>query len=115
MEKSSRSQTGTLDKPVLFLLERFPVPDKERVWLELYAPHAREVLVAGSFNCWQTSATPLQKRAGGRWTVELMLASGWHEYRFIVDGQWADDPWSPACVLNPFGGWNGLLRVGLQT
>ncbi len=99
-------------QPVALLLERFPAPDEEQVRLGLYAPDAQAVFVAGSFNGWQPSATPLQKQADGRWVIELVLAPGRYEYRFFVDGRWADDPLSPAFVSNPFGGLNCVLLAG---
>ena len=37
-------------KPIRLLLERFPDPNKEFVLLQLYAPQAETVFVAGSFN-----------------------------------------------------------------
>jgi 1,4-alpha-glucan branching enzyme len=102
-------KNGTTARPVLLLLERFPAPDKSRVCLELYAPDAQVVFVAGSFNDWQPGAMPLQKREGDRWAVELTLDPGRYEYRFVVDGRWTDDPLSPAYVSNPFDGLNCVL------
>ena len=96
-------------RPVLLLLERFPAPDKSRVCLELYAPNAQRVFVAGSFNDWQPGAMPLQKGEGDRWAVELTLDPGRYEYRFVVDGRWTDDPLSPAYASNPFDGLNCVL------
>jgi hypothetical protein len=107
-------KTGAIAKPVRLLLERFPNPDEGRVCLGLYAPAAQAVFVAGSFNGWQPSAMPLQKQANGRWLVELTLEPGRHEYRFVVDGQWTDDPLSPAYVSNPFGGLNGVLMAAIR-
>jgi hypothetical protein len=99
-------------KAVPLLLERFPQPDKEWICLGLHAPDAQEVFVAGSFNGWQGSAMPLQKQDGGHWVVELALAPGRYEYRFLVDGRWTDDPMAPAYVSNPFGGRNCVLLAG---
>jgi len=107
-------QTEAAARPIRLLLERFPLPDKRRICLGLYAPDAQEVFVAGSFNGWQSSAMPLEKQASGRWVVELMIEPGRHEYRFIVDGQWTDDPLCSAFVSNPFGSLNCVLRAALQ-
>jgi 1,4-alpha-glucan branching enzyme len=106
-------KTETTIKPVGLLLERFPNQDKKRTCLELFAPDANVVFVAGSFNGWHPSAMPLQKQAGDRWVVELMLDPGRYENRFIVDGRWTDDPLSSAYVSNPFEGLNCVLEVGL--
>ena len=116
LKKDLTERSGTARKepakPVALLLEHFPGPEMERVCLEVFYPGANGVFIAGSFNDWHPSAIPLQPQGGGRWAVDLMLKRGRYEYRFIVDGQWMDDPLSPAYVSNPFGGLNGVLAVG---
>jgi len=107
-------RTEAAVRQVRLLPERFPNPDKERICLGLYAPDAQAVFVAGSFNGWQPSAMPLRKQTDGRWIIELTLEPGRHEYRFIVDGQWTDDPLSSAFVSNPFGGLNYVLVAAIQ-
>lgn len=99
------------EQRVPLLLEHFPGPDRERVSFSFYAPGAREVWLAGSFNDWRPGATPLTNQ-DGRWTIELELRRGRHEYRFLVDGSWTDDPLAAAFVPNPFGTLNCLLLVG---
>lgn len=79
----------------------------------LLAPQAREVMVAGNFNSWRPDATPLKDTGDGKWVVCLMLRSGQYEYRFIVDGQWSEDPQAAQRVANPYGGFNSVLIVPL--
>jgi len=79
--------------------------------LKLAHPKAREVFIAGSFNDWQLAATPLRSVGDGNWIAELALPPGRYEYRFVVDGQWVDDPAASATVPNPFGGLNAVLEV----
>jgi AMP-activated protein kinase-like protein len=43
-----------------------------------------------------------------------MLKSGQYEYRFVVDGIWSDDPQARQSVANPHGGFNSVLKVGLD-
>ena len=74
-------------------------------------PTARKVFVAGNFNDWRVDATPLQKAEEGEWVLNLALRPGTYEYRFVVDGQWCDDPLAKERVKNPHGGWNAVLRV----
>jgi 5'-AMP-activated protein kinase regulatory beta subunit len=107
-------KTGVIARQVPLLLERFPHAEQKRICLGLYAPEAQAVFVAGTFNGWQPSAKPLQKQNDGRWVVELVLEPGRYEYRFVVDGQWTDDPLSPAYVSNPFGGLNCVLVAAIQ-
>jgi 1,4-alpha-glucan branching enzyme len=96
------------------LLERNPIPHEERISLELYAPEAQAVFVAGTFNNWQLSTMPLQRQFCDRWVAELKLGPGMYEYRFIVDGEWRNDPWSRAYVANAFGGLNCILLVAIR-
>jgi 1,4-alpha-glucan branching enzyme len=74
-------------------------------------PGAGQVSVAGSFNDWQPSAAPLKNLGDGHWRLDLTLHPGRYEYRFIVDGNWADDPLGRAFVENPFGTRNCVLLV----
>ncbi len=70
------------------------------------APEALAVQLVGDFTQWQDRPINLQKDADGVWRATVKLPPGEHHYRFLVDGQWRDDP---ECVLrepNPFGGEN---------
>lgn len=73
-------------------------------------PEATRVFIAGSFNDWGRS-TPLAHTGRGIWAVELLLPPGRYEYRFIVDGQWVDDPNAVEATPSPFGGMNGVFVV----
>lgn len=81
------------------------------VHLECQAPEAKAVFVAGTFNDWQPDTMPLQQETSGFWTIDLELAPGVHEYRFVVDGSWCSDPGATETTPNPFGGENAVLRV----
>jgi Glycogen recognition site of AMP-activated protein kinase len=78
---------------------------------ELFAPAAAAVSLAGSFNDWNPTATPMQRQNEGSWTKELMLPSGHYQYRFVMDGQWMEDPKAKDYVPNPYGGCNSVLHV----
>lgn len=82
-----------------------------RVHLELIIAEAREVFVSGSFNGWHLQATPMIAQDKGLWVTELVLPPGRYEYRFLVDGQWTDDPQAKEKVFNPYGGQNAVLMV----
>jgi len=74
-----------------------------RVW----APNATSVSVAGSFNSWSTTATPLASESGGNWSVDLGAASVGDQYQFIINGTlWRIDPWARQ-VTNSIG--NGII------
>jgi 1,4-alpha-glucan branching enzyme len=80
------------------------------VEFRLHAPQASSVVVAGSFNNWDTQKTRLQ-RDGDAWKSNIPLAPGRYEYRFIVDGEWITDPNCKECVRNDYGSTNSVLVV----
>jgi AMP-activated protein kinase-like protein len=86
--------------------------DSVLVRFVLYAPGARRVAVAGTFNQWDRSAAPLVPAGtSGVWTTTLALPVGQHQYAFVVDGErWVADPGAPA-VDDGFGRRNSLMAV----
>lgn len=86
------------------------------VTFRLYAPDAKSVHLAGTFNNWSTTATPMQgPDANGYWTVTLTLANGRYEYKFVVDGgKWLEDPQGMDRAPDGFGGFNSVVYVGVQ-
>lgn len=86
-------------------------PAFQSVTLRLVREGASVAAVAGSFNDWQPDRTALQRHAEGWWEAELTLLPGDYEYRFVVDGEWIDDPLATRHVPNPFGGENAVLHV----
>ena len=86
--------------------------DSVLVRFVLYAPGARRVAVAGTFNQWDRSAAPLiPAGTSGVWTTTLALPVGQHQYAFVVDGaRWVVDPAAPA-VNDGFGRRNSVVAV----
>ena len=72
----------------------------------LLAPDASSVQLAGEFTQWQERPISLQKDADGIWRATVKLPPGEHHYRFLVDGEWRDDPECTLRAPNPFGGEN---------
>lgn len=79
------------------------------------APTAHSVLLAGDFTRWLKHPIPLFKQANGTWTTTTPLAPGTYHYRFLVDGEWCDDPNCTLRVKNPFGTQNAVVQVGPKT
>jgi 1,4-alpha-glucan branching enzyme len=77
----------------------------------LTAPTATSVLLAGDFTHWQKRPIPMTKATGDLWQATVDLGPGTHRYRFIVDGQWRDDPDCTLRVPNPFGTEDGVRNV----
>ena len=74
-------------------------------------PAALSVLLVGDFTQWQAKAIPMHKGKDGIWTAGLELSPGKHTYRFIVDGEWRDDPECTLRVANAYGGQNMVRQV----
>lgn len=81
------------------------------VCLRLTHPAAQQVCVAGSFNDWHPTVTPMLRLDDGQWAKELALPPGRYEYRFVVDGEWVDDPAATELIPNTFGTANAVLVV----
>ncbi len=75
------------------------------------APGATSVMLVGDFTHWQKHPISLHKQPDGIWRVTLPLVPGEHHYRFLVDGEWRDDPECPVRVSNPFGSQDSVAVV----
>ena len=76
-----------------------------------FKPEARQVYLVGAFNSWDPRATPLSRDSLGDWSIEIELPTGEHRYRFVVDGEWRDDPTAQQTEKNPFGGFDSIMVV----
>ena len=76
-----------------------------------YDPAAFSVSVAGSFNNWDVNATPLVKDEEGTWRVVVQLEPGDYEYKFLVDGEWKEDPQNDQSRPNGFGSYNNVVNL----
>lgn len=86
------------------------ISTKKKETFALAAPEAKSVMVAGDFTGWELSPKNLKRTKNGSWQMQVNLEPGRYEYRFIVDGQWVDDPQCAERAPNPFGGCN-CVRV----
>lgn len=84
---------------------------RRKVTLSLEAPMAKEVVLMGDFNNWNSETHPMKKGPGGVWKKTLMLLPGRYEYKFLVDGQWYHDPENSDFCFTSLGTCNNLLFV----
>ncbi|MDF1614889.1 isoamylase early set domain-containing protein [Desulfurivibrio dismutans] len=77
----------------------------------LMAPDAAEVYVVGDFNDWKNGSDKMRKLKSGLHKKSKKLKPGRYEYRFVVDGQWLNDPACDQRCANPFGGENSVIEV----
>jgi 1,4-alpha-glucan branching enzyme len=71
-----------------------------RVW----APFATSVAVAGEFNGWSATATPLASETGGCWSADVPGATAGQHYNYvIVNGAtlWRNDPYAEQIWNDP--------------
>jgi 1,4-alpha-glucan branching enzyme len=83
----------------------------KKIDFEYFAPQAKQVQLAGTFNDWNPSRTELKKDRSGTWRITLLLAPGKYEYRYLVDQSWQNDQRPVECVPNVFGTWNCVVEV----
>lgn len=82
---------------------------KKSATFMLDAPESHAVAIAGSFNNWE--AQVMARGRDGVWRITLQLGPGTHQYKFLVDAEWREDPNNPRKVPNEFGGMNSICEV----
>ncbi len=83
----------------------------QSIAFQLTAPAASSVWLAADFTEWEKAPINLTRLADGTWQTAVALIPGRYAYRFIVDGQWQDDPDCPQWEANPFGSINAVIEV----
>jgi 1,4-alpha-glucan branching enzyme len=87
------------------------LPRMDETIFQLQAPEAKEVYLAGDFNNWALDESSRMKLDNGTWKMKVNLASGKYRYRFVIDGNWTEDPVNPLKETNPFGSTDSLIEV----
>ena len=85
--------------------------EKRRITFKLEASEAKEAILVGDFNRWDEKKHIMKRDRKGRWTKIVTLSPGSYEYKFLVDGQWHNDPSNDEIVPNSFGTVNNILTV----
>ncbi|MFH1847839.1 MAG: isoamylase early set domain-containing protein [Candidatus Omnitrophota bacterium] len=84
---------------------------EKRIKFVLDAPEANEVWLAGDFNNWDYRAMALKKdRRTSRWGANIALKPGRYEYKFVVDGNWINDPNNANKVVSALGTENSVIE-----
>jgi 1,4-alpha-glucan branching enzyme len=81
----------------------------KKVTFSIHAPQANEVLIAGDFNNWEPKTR--LKKSKATWQKDITLKPGKYEYKFVVDGNWVNDPANDCCAWNSFGTQNSVIEV----
>ncbi len=92
-----------------------PVGPPREVVVRFKDAAAGDVRIAGDFNGWVPDrgvrsliASEGQTRV---WTKVLTLEPGTYQYRYVVDGEWREDPSNPQTAPGPTGQPNSILNV----
>ncbi len=73
---------------------------------------AASVMIAGDFNSWSASSTPMEKQADGSFAVDLTLAPGAYAYKFVEGGAWRCDAEQPMVQCKDAQEWTGDCPSG---
>ena len=84
---------------------------QKKVTFSLEAAEAKEVVLMGDFNNWNPKTHPMKKEKNGRWNKTVKLSPGKYEYKFLVDGNWVQDPQNNQTCLNSFGTQNNVYNL----
>jgi chromosome partitioning protein len=85
-----------------------PAVTPDGVTFTIEAPAASHVQLAGDFNDWSPDGSDMEA-VGLVWKKTLKLPPGRYRYRYVIDGQWHNDPHNAAVEPSPFGGLDSVL------
>jgi 1,4-alpha-glucan branching enzyme len=102
---------GKAKKAVKKEAKELPKKTLKNVEFTFLSPKATKVLLAGAFNSWDTQTLLMKKNKEGVWKIEINLAPGSYEYKFLADGVWVENVSGIETVPNPFGTRNFLILV----
>jgi 1,4-alpha-glucan branching enzyme len=90
-----------------------PVSTSSGVRFVMTHDRARAVAVAGTFNEWSATATPLARGATpGVWTATVPLPPGDQRFMYVIDGsEWLSPPHADEYEDDGFGAKNGVISV----
>ena len=76
------------------------------------APDAKAVYLAGEMTDWDAGKVAMQRDERGTWHAALDLEPGQWLYKFVVDGQWVQDPGTDDHDADGQGGQHSFVFVG---
>jgi 1,4-alpha-glucan branching enzyme len=84
---------------------------KRKVMFSMNSSNAEEVILMGNFNNWDPKKHVMKKDRKGMWVKAVIIPPGKYEYKFLVDGQWKEDPQNDQTCLNCFGTYNNVFNL----
>ncbi len=90
---------------MFLILSQFSIEGGEVIFF-LEDKGYKEVMIAGSFTGWEKK--PCMKE-GNLWKARFKLLPGVHVYKYILDGEWKEDPKNPLKIPDGYGGYNSAF------
>jgi 1,4-alpha-glucan branching enzyme len=87
------------------------IVEKRSVQFKYNNGKASSVFLVGDFNAWNHKKHEMNENDRGAYSQTLMLSPGSYQYKFLVDGQWENDPLNKMTAFNAFRGLNSIIRV----
>ena len=85
---------------------------EKTVVFDLEAPAHSDVRIAGDFNNWNPESLSFSDVPDEpRWRKRFSLKPGSYRYKYLLDGQWIEDPGNDKTVDDSFGGINSLINI----
>jgi 1,4-alpha-glucan branching enzyme len=84
---------------------------RKKVTFSIDLSDANEVILMGDFNNWDPKKHLMKRDRNGVWNKAVILPPGSYEYKFLVDGQWKEDPQNDRTCLNCFGSYNNIINL----
>ena len=84
---------------------------RRRVTFSFESNDAKEVILMGDFNNWNPKKHPMQSDENGMWNQSVLIPLRRYEYKFLVDGQWKEDPQNERICPNSFGTYNSVFNL----
>lgn len=87
-------------------------PVEKTVVFDLKAPVHADVRIAGDFNNWNPESLSFSGiPEEPRWRKQFSLQPGSYRYKYLLDGQWIEDPGNEKTEDDSFGGINSLITI----
>jgi 1,4-alpha-glucan branching enzyme len=84
---------------------------RRKITFSFESSDAKEVILMGDFNNWNPKKHPMKIDVNGKWKKVVTLVPGQYEYKFLVDGQWKEDPQNDRICPNKFGSYNNVFNL----
>jgi 1,4-alpha-glucan branching enzyme len=85
-------------------------PRTKKVDFTLSGVQASDVFVVGDFNKWSKTKHRMKKQKES-WKLSVKLPAGEHKFKYLVDGNWLNDPAAHKYVENPYGSEDSVVVV----